>query len=59
MTQNNEQIAKSHGKEILQAYLDGKENPSAPHGFCNCSNHERLMIKFWLLGQHDSNNKES
>ena len=49
--QTNEQQAQALGDEIYQAYLDGKENPHAPHGFCMCSAHERLMIKFWLLGQ--------
>ena len=53
---NNEQIAQSLGSDILQAYLDGKDNPKAPHGYCNCSSHERLMIKWWLIGQGDNKN---
>lgn len=50
----NEKTAQSLGDDIYQAYLDGKDNPTAPHGYCNCSSHERLMIKWWLIGRMDS-----
>lgn len=56
MNTTNEQSAQSLGDDVLQAYLDGKSNPNAPHGFCNCSAHERLMIKWWLIGQRDGTN---
>lgn len=52
--QQNEEYAENLGAEYLMAYLEGYENPDIHHVYCGCSQDSKLLIKWWLIGQKDS-----